>query len=226
MMVERTEQTMTDTAPSLTQALLDRLKPVPIMPVLSLPSVEAGLRIAEALQRAGITVLEITLRTQAALVAIEAIARELPGCMVGAGTLRTADHMRQVVNAGASFAVSPGATDTLLSAGAETGIPFLPGVGSVSEAMRAREHGFSVLKLFPAEAIGGVRLLKSIHAPLPDLSFCPTGGINAENAHLYLALPNVIAVGGSWMVPDAMVMAEDWTGIERLANQAVASITA
>lgn len=203
--------------------LLAMLKPAPIMPVLSIPSVEAGLRLGETLLEAGIKVLEITLRTPAALDAMAAMAKALPECLIGAGTVRHGQQFQQVRSAGARFAVSPGASVKLLEAAVWSGLPFLPGVGSVSEAMTAQEHGFSVLKLFPAEAIGGAKLLKSIHAPLPDLKFCPTGGINAGNARSYLDLPNVIAVGGSWMVPDALIVDGDWSRIGALAKEAVAA---
>ena len=201
--------------------LLDVLRVRRIMPVLSIESVDQGLHLVEALQEAGLGMVEVTLRTDAALSVMEAIAARLPEVMLGAGTVRNAAHLRQVEDAGARFAVSPGASDALLEAAAASRLPFMPGVGTASEAMRAAEHGFRVLKLFPAEAIGGVKLLKALHAPLPDLSFCPTGGVSAENKDAYLALPNVVAVGGSWMVPPAALGAGDWQQIGRLAREAV-----
>ena len=216
---------MTDIQSSDAKAemLLEVLRARRIMPVLSIESVDQGLHLVEALQEAGLGMVEVTLRTDAALSVMEAIAARLPEVMLGAGTVRNATHLRQVENAGALFAVSPGASETLLAAAAASPLPFMPGVGTASEAMRAAEHGFRVLKLFPAEAIGGVKLLKSLHAPLPDLAFCPTGGVSAANKDAYLALPNVIAVGGSWMVPEAALKAGDWREIGRLAREAVQS---
>lgn len=193
-----------------------------ILPVLSIHSVEEGLRLVETLAQAGLDMVEVTLRTNAALPAIEAIAARLPGVLLGAGTLRQAADFPAVRDAGAVFAVSPGASEVLLEAGAQSGMPFLPGVATPSEAMRAAEHGFRVLKLFPAEAIGGAGLLKALRAPLPDLAFCPTGGISPANCRSYLDLQNVIAVGGSWMVPEALLSAGDFAAIERLAREAVA----
>ena len=215
---------MTQPAEITIEHVLAALKPVPIMPVLSIPSVDAGLRLGETLLQAGIKVLEITLRTPAALEAMAAMAKALPECLIGAGTVRHGGQFKQVRNAGARFAVSPGASVKLLEAAVWSGLPFLPGVGSVSEAMTAQEHGFSVLKLFPAEAIGGVKLLKSIQAPLPDLKFCPTGGVSAANARSYLDLPNVIAIGGSWMVPENLVAEGKWSEIGALAKEAVVAV--
>ena len=204
--------------------LLDLLRPRRIMPVLSIETVDQGLYLVGALQEAGLGMVEVTLRTEAALAAMEAIASRLPEVVLGAGTVRSAKHLGQVKDAGARFAVSPGASETLLEAAADWSLPFMPGVGTASEAMRAAEYGFRVLKLFPAEAIGGVKLLKSLHAPLPDLTFCPTGGVSAANMGSYLSLPNVVAVGGSWMVPEAALKAGDWREIGRLAKEAVALV--
>ena len=204
--------------------LLDLLRPRRIMPVLSIETVDQGLSLVGALQEAGLGMVEVTLRTEAALAAMEAIASRLPEVVLGAGTVRSAKHLSQVKDAGARFAVSPGASEALLEAAADWPLPFMPGVGTASEAMHAAEYGFRVLKLFPAEAIGGVKLLKSLHAPLPDLTFCPTGGVSAANMGSYLSLPNVVAVGGSWMVPEAALKAGDWREIGRLAKEAVALV--
>ena len=204
--------------------LLDLLRPRRIMPVLSIETVDQGLSLVGVLQEAGLGMVEVTLRTEAALATMEAIASRLPEVVLGAGTVRSAKHLGQVKDAGARFAVSPGASEALLEAAADCSLPFMPGVGTASEAMRAAEYGFRVLKLFPAEAIGGVKLLKSLHAPLPDLTFCPTGGVNAANMGSYLSLPNVVAVGGSWMVPEAALKAGDWLEIGRLAKEAVALV--
>ena len=173
--------------------------------------------LAEALVRGGLPVLEVTLRTPVALDAIRAM-REVEGSVVGAGTVLTEQDVRAVKAAGADFIVSPGATERLLKAAQDAGLPLLPGAATGSEVMYLLEQGLDVLKLFPAEAVGGMALLRSLHGPLPQVSFCPTGGIGAGNAAAYLALPNVVCVGGSWVAPRAMLEAGDWAGIEQLAH--------
>jgi len=192
----------------------------PVMPVVVLDDVAHAVPVAQALLRGGIRVIEVTLRTPAALAAIERIAAEVPDLVVGAGTVTAVGHAKQAVDAGARFIVTPGATDGLLDAVAATGLPFLPGVSTVSEAMRAAERGCTVLKFFPAEAAGGAAYLKSIHGPLPGLRFCPTGGITVESAPKYLALPNVGCVGGSWLTPKDALAAGDWGHVETLATAA------
>ena len=167
----------------------------------------------------GLPVLEVTLRTPAALDVISRMAR-IPGAHVGAGTVLTPDDLHRAQDAGAGFAVSPGATDRLIRAAEDAALPLLPGAVTASEVMRAADHGYRMLKFFPAEAAGGARALKSLASPLPHVSFCPTGGIGAANAPDYLALPNVRCVGGSWVVPDRDLAQGNWDGIRALARAA------
>ena len=198
----------------------DLLELSPVMPVVVLDDVEHAVPVAEALLRGGIRVIEVTLRTPAALASIERIAAAVPDLVVGAGTVTAPGHAKQSLDAGARFIVTPGATDGLLDAVAATGLPYLPGVSTVSEAMRAAERGCTVLKFFPAEAAGGAAYLKSIYGPLPGLRFCPTGGITVDSAPNYLALPNVGCVGGSWLTPKDALAAGDWSRVEVLAAAA------
>jgi len=166
-------------------------------------------------------VLEVTLRTPAALQVIAEMAK-VTGGHVGAGTVLTPDDAKRAQDAGARFAVAPGATERLVRTCEEIGLPLLPGAVTASEVMRAMEMGFSMLKFFPAEAAGGAKSLKSLAGPLPQVSFCPTGGVSIQNAPEYLALPNVTCVGGSWIAPDAEVAAGDWAAIEARARNAYA----
>ena len=192
----------------------------PVIPVLTVERSEDAVPLARALVRGGLRVLEITLRTAVAVDALKAIADEVPDAVVGAGTVLDAAQVDQVRRAGGRFAVSPGCTPRLVAAADAAGLPFLPGVQTVSEAMALAEQGFLVLKFFPADAGGGVGWLKSVAAPLAKLRFCPTGGVGPDTAAGYLALPNVACVGGSWVAPRAAVLAQDWTQIERLAAAA------
>lgn len=191
----------------------------PIIPVLVVQDVADAAPLARALVAGGLSALEVTLRTPAALDAIRAMV-EVPGGIVGAGTLITPDDVRAAKAAGARFGVSPGATPALLAACAAEGLPLLPGAATASEAMALLEQGFDMLKFFPAEASGGAAALKAIGAPLPQIGFCPTGGIGPGNVQTYLALPNVICCGGSWVAPADLVAAGDWAGIEALAREA------
>lgn len=193
----------------------------PIVPVLVVQDAGQAAPLAEALVAGGLPALEVTLRTPAALDAIRAMA-QVPGGVVGAGTLITPDDVRAAKEAGAQFGVSPGATDALIAACEAEGLPLLPGAATASEAMRLLEQGYDMLKFFPAEASGGAPALKAIGAPLPQVSFCPTGGVSPRNAGDYLALSNVICAGGSWVAPKPMVTAGDWGGIEQLAREAAA----
>ena len=193
----------------------------PIVPVLVVDDAKQAAPLAEALVAGGLPALEVTLRTPAALDAIRAMAR-VPGGVVGAGTLITPDDVRAAKAAGAQFGVSPGATDALIAACEAEGLPLLPGAATASEAMRLLEQGYDMLKFFPAEASGGAPALKAIAAPLPQVSFCPTGGVSPDNAQDYLGLSNVVCAGGSWVAPKAMVQSGDWSGIERLARDAAA----
>lgn len=191
----------------------------PIIPVLVIEDVETARPLAEALVAGGLPALEVTLRTPAALDAIRAMA-EVPGGRVGAGTLVTPADVLAAKQAGATFGVSPGATDALLVACEEADLPLLPGAASASEAMRLLERGYDMLKFFPAEASGGAPALKAIGAPLPQISFCPTGGVSPANAMSYLSLPNVPCAGGSWVAPKELIASRDWAGIEALAREA------
>ncbi|AGW93719.1 bifunctional 4-hydroxy-2-oxoglutarate aldolase/2-dehydro-3-deoxy-phosphogluconate aldolase [Cupriavidus sp. DF5525] len=203
-----------------TSPLLQRLADVPVIPVLEFHSVDEALHVSEALVAGGLPLLEITLRTPVALEAIKAVAAALPQACVGAGTVLTVDQLHAVRGAGAQFAVSPGLTPALAAGAQGAGISLLPGVATASEAMAALEAGFTFLKFFPAQAAGGVPMLKSLGGPLPQLRFCPTGGIDVALAPSYLALPNVVCVGGSWVVPKDAVASGDWGRIRTLAEQA------
>ncbi len=193
----------------------------PVIPVLTIDRAADAVPLARALVAGGLPVLEITLRTAAALEALAMIAREVPNAIVGAGTVLNAGQLDEARRAGARFAVSPGCTPALAEAATASGVPFLPGVQTVSEALALREQGFRLLKLFPADSAGGIGWLKAVAAPLAGFRFCPTGGIDAETAPAYLALANVACVGGSWVAPKDAVASGDWTRIERLAATAV-----
>ena len=193
----------------------------PVVPVIVVNDLKHAVPMAEALMRGGIRVLEVTLRTPVALDAIKLLSERLPHAVIGAGTVTTAEQLQQVTDAGAQFAISPGMTDSLLRAGSMATIPLIPGVATVSELMQAVDSGYQHLKFFPAEAAGGVAMLKSIAGPFADVRFCPTGGIGAHNYQSYLALPNVDCVGGSWVVPADAVKTEDWQRITDLTVAAV-----
>lgn len=190
----------------------------PVIPVIVIDRVEDALPLAEALLAGGVKVLEVTLRTPAGLPAIETIARHLPEAVVGVGTVLNADDARRASEAGARFAVSPGYTPEVGAACKALGLPLLPGVATSSEVMAALADGFSFLKLFPAEAAGGIPLLKAWASPFGAVSFCPTGGITQATAPQYLALPNVRCVGGSWLTPADAVRTGDWARITELAR--------
>jgi 2-dehydro-3-deoxyphosphogluconate aldolase / (4S)-4-hydroxy-2-oxoglutarate aldolase len=192
----------------------------PVIPVLTIERQADAVPLARALVRGGLRVLEITLRTGVALEALRAIASEVPDAVVGAGTVLHARQLNDAERAGARFVVSPGCTPGLATAAAASGLPFLPGVQTVSEAMALAERGLTLLKFFPADIAGGLGWLKAVAAPLAGLRFCPTGGIGADSAPAYLALANVACVGGSWVAPKVVVAAQDWPQIERLAAAA------
>jgi 2-dehydro-3-deoxyphosphogluconate aldolase / (4S)-4-hydroxy-2-oxoglutarate aldolase len=193
----------------------------PIIPVLVLDDAASAAALAHALVAGGLPALEVTLRTACALDAIRAMA-DVPGGIVGAGTLLSPQDIRAAKEAGAKFGVSPGATPRLIAAAIEIGLPLLPGAATASEVMALWEQGYDMLKFFPAEAAGGAPALKAIGAPIPQVSFCPTGGITPENAASYLALPNVICAGGSWVAPKDKIANGDWAGITALAAAAAA----
>lgn len=194
----------------------------PVIPVVVIEDVDTAVPLARALAAGGIRIIEVTLRSEAALTAIERIATELPDVLVGAGTLTTSAQVKDAVGAGARFLVSPGSTPTLLDAMADTGLPYLPGVSTASEVLALLERGITEMKFFPAEAAGGHPFLKALAGPLPQARFCPTGGITTLNAPDYLALPTVGCVGGSWLSPADAVATGDWTCVTQLATQAAA----
>lgn len=209
------------TGTSSTQ-IADILAHAPVLPVLVIKRLEDAVPLARALVAGGLPVLEITLRTAAALDAIRAIGAAVPEAIVGAGTITRAEHLDAVAHAGARFAVSPGLTGSLARAAALASIPLLPGVATATETMNALDAGFTHLKFFPAQESGGTAMLRALAGPLPAATFCPTGGVTPQNAPEYLALPNVVCVGGTWMAPAALVEARDWNAVTQLAANAAA----
>lgn len=203
-------------------SLPDILRRAPVIPVIVVHDLKHAAPLAEALVAGGLPVLEVTLRTPVAAAAIEVMRRAVPEALVGAGTLTAPAHFGVARSAGAQFGVSPGLTPALAAASRENDWPWLPGVATATELMQARELGFSCCKLFPAQQAGGTAMLKALHAVFPDAMFCPTGGITAANAAEFLALPNVLCVGGSWVAPDALMQAGDWNAVRDLARQAAA----
>lgn len=196
------------------------LSVVPVVPVVVIDDLAHAVPVARALAAGGLPVIELTLRTPVALEAIHAIATEVPEILVGAGTIVSPGQIKLAIDAGAQFLVSPGSTPELLAALAGSGVPFLPGTATVSEALAVLEAGFTEMKFFPAEAAGGAAYLRSIAAPLPAARFCPTGGITAASAPSYLSLPNVGCVGGSWLTPSDALANGDWHRISTLAAEA------
>ena len=196
------------------------LKLAPVVPVMVIDNVEDAVPLARALVKGGLPVLEITLRTPQAMDCIRAIAAEVEGAIVGSGTVLTPEQLQDSYKLGCKFAVSPGSTETLLKSAEDYDIALLPGGVTASECMKLLEWGYSIQKFFPAEPAGGTAYLASLASPLPQVRFCPTGGITPETAPGYLKLPNVITIGGSWMVPKKLIAAKDWAGIEALARQA------
>ncbi|MDU9047418.1 MAG: bifunctional 4-hydroxy-2-oxoglutarate aldolase/2-dehydro-3-deoxy-phosphogluconate aldolase [Candidatus Electrothrix sp. Rat3] len=201
---------------------LDVLKSGPVIPVIVVSNPDHAVPLARALLVGGIKVLEITLRSDAALESIRRIRLEVPDAIVGAGTVLSGQDLHAVAEAGGRFAISPGLTPKLLKAAEKEAIPLIPGVASASELMLALEAGLTELKFFPAQAAGGVQMLKSFHGPFPQVSFCPTGGVTLQNYKEYLSLKNVACVGGSWLVPSEKIAQEDWSAITVLAQEAVA----
>ena len=193
-----------------------------IVPVLVLDEPDTAVALAEALVAGGLTTLEVTLRTPAALACAEAIAARVPGALVGLGTLIRPEQFAQARDAGARFVVSPGLTDRLAEAAKAAGLPYLPGIATVTEALIAMEHGFRELKFFPAMLNGGAPALRGMAPLMPEIRFCPTGGIKAENVREILSLPNVFALGGTWLTPADAVKERRWSEIERLAREAAA----
>jgi len=194
----------------------------PVIPVIVIDKIEDAVPMAEALLEGGIRVLEVTLRSQCALHAIEAIAKNVPDAIVGAGTLRTKADATNAKIAGSKFAVSPGYSTNMGAICKEIDLPLLPGVSTGSEIMMANDDGYDFLKLFPAVAVGGVNLLKGFSGPFADVKFCPTGGVTINNAPDFLALPNVIVCGGTWLTPKDLVNQKNWSAISQLAKEASA----
>ncbi|QAY70256.1 bifunctional 4-hydroxy-2-oxoglutarate aldolase/2-dehydro-3-deoxy-phosphogluconate aldolase [Xylanimonas protaetiae] len=202
--------------------VLDRIAAARIVPVVVVDGADEGARLADALVAGGLPIAEITLRMPRALDAIKAVVAEQPDVLVGAGTVTSVAQVDQVVEAGASFLVSPGTFEPVIRRAQELGVPILPGVATASDVMRALDLGLEVVKLFPASVVGGPAAIKALSAPFPGLRFMPTGGVNAANLHDYLDLPAVIAAGGSWMVERPLVTAGDWAEITRRTAEAVA----
>ena len=205
-----------------TDSLLATLKLQPVVPVLIVEDVASAVPLARALVAGGLMAIEITMRTPAALDAVRAVAAEVEGARVGAGTILNARDFEAAVKAGSTFIVSPGVAPGVLAAARDSDVPLLPGAATASEVMTLREAGHDVMKFFPAEQAGGAAYLKALSSPLAGTLFCPTGGISLKNARDYLSLPNVVCVGGSWVAPKEMVAAGDWTGITKLAAEAAA----
>ena len=201
-------------------ALAEVLELCPVVPVLVVSEPDAAVGLGRALVAGGLSVLEVTLRTPGALACIAAMADAIDGAVIGAGTVLTAAQLAEARDAGARFAVSPGSTPDLLAAAAMSSLPLLPGAATASEAMRLLEAGYVFQKFFPAEASGGIPALKGIGAPLPQIRFCPTGGVTATNAAAYLALPNVVCVGGTWVASADQVRQRNWAAIEANAREA------
>jgi len=201
---------------------LDLVPHGPVIPVIVIQRLEDAVPMAQALVEGGVKVLEVTLRTSIALQCMEAIARAVPGAIVGAGTVRNLADAKDAKNAGCVFAVSPGYTSEVGHACSDIGLPLLPGVATASEVMQANADGYHFLKFFPATAAGGIPMLKALAGPFTDVVFCPTGGITLETAPQFLALPNVKVCGGSWLTPGDAVAAKDWARITRLAQEASA----
>lgn len=207
-------------------SLLRSLARHPIIPVIIVDALEDAVPLGQALVEGGLPVLEVTLRTPVALQAIERMADEIEGAIVGAGTLRHSDDVHAAKAAGATFGVSPGSPASLLQAAQDAGLPLLPGVASATEAMNANNLGYQFLKFFPAESSGGAKAIAALASPLAGLVFCPTGGVSPSNLADYMACPNVVCAGGSWMLPKDLIAAKNWSKIRDLAAEARAAALA
>lgn len=206
------------------QALLDMLTAARVVPVLTITRVEYAVPLARALVKGGVRTLEITLRTPVAVESAARIIAEVPDAIVGIGTVTQRKELLACMSMGATFAVSPGSTPDLLAAAAESGFPFLPGIATASELMAVQAHGLTIMKFFPAGPAGGIPMLRALAGPFPHVRFCPTGGIGDTNAAEWLAEPNVIAVGGSWLTPAAEVEAGNWDAITARAERAMKTL--
>jgi 2-dehydro-3-deoxyphosphogluconate aldolase / (4S)-4-hydroxy-2-oxoglutarate aldolase len=192
----------------------------PVIPIITMDDAATAVPLARALVAGGLPVIEVTLRTEAALAAARAMIAEVPEAVIGLGTVTRREHIAAALNIGARFLVSPGFSAELAELVQQSGLPFLPGIATPSELMAALAAGFSILKFFPAEPAGGIDMLRALHGPFPDAAFCPTGGIDAAKAPSYLELPNVVAVGGSWVAPRPALITKDWQKITALARAA------
>jgi 2-dehydro-3-deoxyphosphogluconate aldolase / (4S)-4-hydroxy-2-oxoglutarate aldolase len=217
-------QNPTDLSGSRNKKLADLLRHGPIVPVITLERVEDAVPLARALVAGGLRLLEITLRTPAAADSAAAIIQDVPEAVVGIGTVLTPSDLERARKLGARYALSPGATPDLLEAASESEMPFIPGIATASELMAALAHGFQTVKFFPAVAAGGIPALKALAGPFPHARFCPTGGIDEKNARDWLALSNVVAVGGSWVCPTSDIRAQAWDEITSKAQRAVVSV--
>ena len=213
---------MTRTSLSPHSAMTEMLRTGPVIPVVVVPDVETAVPVAQALLEGGIRVIEVTLRTDAALEAVRRISAEVPDILVGAGTVTSPEQALESHRAGAQFLVTPGSPPRVIDAALDTGLPVLAGATTLTEMMTLLDRGLRALKFFPALPAGGTAYLKAVHGPLPDALFCPTGGITADNAREFLALPNVPCVGGSWLTPADALGAGDWSTITALASRAAA----
>jgi 2-dehydro-3-deoxyphosphogluconate aldolase / (4S)-4-hydroxy-2-oxoglutarate aldolase len=203
------------------QEIAELFERATIIPVLTIDRVEDAVSLARALVAGGVRVLEVTLRTPVAIAAAKAIMAEVPEAVVGIGTILNADDLKRAEAIGAKFGISPGATPDLLKAAAAGKLPFAPGIATASELMQALAHGFDMVKFFPAEPSGGIKALRALAGPFPDARFCPTGGIGEANAAAWLAEPNVVAVGGSWVCPAADIRSGNWAGISAICDRAM-----
>ena len=195
-----------------------------VIPVLTIERLEDAVPLAKALVAGGVRVLEVTLRTKVAIEAAKAIMADVPGAVVGIGTILNADDLARAQALGVAFGISPGATPDLLKAAAASGLPFAPGIATASELMQALAHGFQLAKFFPAESSGGIKALRALAGPFPDARFCPTGGIGEANAAAWLSEPNVVAVGGSWLCPAAEIRSGNWAGITAICRRTMKSL--
>jgi 2-dehydro-3-deoxyphosphogluconate aldolase/(4S)-4-hydroxy-2-oxoglutarate aldolase len=212
------------TSASRQQKLADLFKAATVIPVLTIERPGDAVPLARALVAGGVKVLEVTLRTPVAIEAAKAMMAEVPEAVVGIGTILNGDDLARAKSLGAKFGISPGGTPDLLKAAAEADLPFAPGVATASEVMQALAHGFDIVKFFPAEQSGGIKTLRALAGPFPQIRVCPTGGIGEANAAAWLAEPNVLAVGGSWLCPAADVRAANWAGISAMCARAMKSL--
>src|SRR5471032_2539618 len=206
------------------QKLAALLKSAVVIPVLTIERLEDAVPLARALVVGGVRVLEVTLRTPVAIEAAKAVMSEVPDAIIGIGTILTADDLARAEALGVVFGISPGATPDLLKAAAASGLPFAPGIATASELMQALTHGFNLVKFFPAEQSGGIKALRALAGPFPDVRFCPTGGVGEANAASWLSEPNVVAVGGSWLCPAADIRAGNWAGITAICDRTMQSL--